>query len=268
MKSPIGKKATGMIIMFIAVLGYMGYRYQKIEEQKAFINTIGVSLPIGELGVLNKVEMHSLYKEINVKSPSEIIRKGIVEYLYTKNNNGNIEQALFELDGAISSWDVESPTMLDYGKAVRLASLLREAGLVKEARNVLQAVLDEQVTNYAQGLDMVSQKLNSESVKAYQLDPRNLEAILSVVVLDNVLLGNSSEVSGLVQSAFKEADWDLYVRTGDYSQVYLWQLIGIYHPESYNKFLKDKLIKVFEKNGPAKQTGSLRYIEAKLLHDQ
>lgn len=268
MKSYIRKVSMGLVLMLIVVLGYMGYRYEQLEQQRGFVSTIGVSVPIGELSVLNKDSMYSLYREMDVKSPSEIIRKALVEYLYIKRNSGNIEQALYELDIAIGGYEVEEAGLVELGRAVRVAHLLREAGLVKQARNVLQVVVEGDVTNYAQGLDMVALRLKQMPSETFKIDERNTEAVLALVVLDNVLVGNDDEVKALVHRAFKVADWKLYISSGDYAQLYMWQLIGLYHPEAYSAYLKNHLQILYQEKALARETGSPRLLEAKLLGDQ
>lgn len=243
-----------ILFSIIVAFGFLSFGYYEHLQKKETVNeTITSSEVMSELDLMKNPNFLSLITQMDLKTPSEKMRVIVTKMVQGDNSQqGNFTTTLNE-------WtDIENP--VEISKALRLSNVLRNSGKIEESKNILFHFLGEKTQdNHYQLMEKILIKVVNNKI---QVD--NTEKLLAVVVFDSLMNENSNDVYTMLDNSFKPTDLEMFQKTGDYGQIYIWQLIGLYNNKFYHNKLKTELSKLYKKYNPDYQ-GSLRYQESFLI---
>ncbi len=241
----------GLVIGVLIVLGgLIGLKKITDSEQLKKAQSIPLSKAQGEARVLELKSIAEVYKEMDIKSPPELLRREIS--LYTQSPS---EESLKKVQDSISvykeSLKGKSLALVDYGRLVRLGRLLYELELIKEARSVLNIALKEEVPTY--GLALLKIRDYIQMRPKFDMHPEQLEEVLSILVLNNTL-EMGLPVKGLIEESLASVNWDNLSEGPEVGKVYILQLMGLYSGQDYYQSgLHKKLYRHWSKHKDKKE---------------
>lgn len=261
------KKIGIALLLFVVVFGLSEvYKFQ-IKKRIEVIEKLPKEKPFGEMRILGSNKMMDYYAGMNVRTPSELLRKEINSFLFfnKENNDREKDQILQKMEHMVDSYPAAN-NLVDHGRLARLVFLLKETGdsrCILIAKKLLAKSLGEEVSNFPQGLDILGKKSQQHFDR---LDVKNPENILSLIVIDFLVNGSISENGKeLVRKSFESTDFNVIEKSFDVGHLYIWQLIGIYDVDNYSKFIKNQLNKSYKEMMQYKDARTPRLMESHLL---
>jgi len=198
----------------------------------------------GELRVLGTEMMKEVYAGLEVKSPQEIIRKEINNYLL--GDEAAVDRIYNEIDRI-----KDGVSLNNYGAIMRNCYLLKEIGLIKLSEHCVRKGLGVEGQGYGQVMEKAKEVLGSLLEKG-SFDERNTNHVVSATVGYWVHGIEDHEFDYLLLELVKKSPWKIYVDSSDLGQIYLWQMVALYNPRVMAGGLREKLkwaYKQFESQG-------------------
>lgn len=187
----------------------------------------------GELRVLGTEMMKEVYGELDVKSPQEVIRKEINNYLLGDEKAVDVIYSLLDKNK-------ESVTLNSYGAIMRNCYLLKEIGLIKLSEHCVKKGLGVDGSGYGQVMEKAKEVLGRLLDKG-GFDERNTNHVVSAAVGYWVHGIEDHEFDYLLLELVKKSPWQIYVDSSDIGQIYLWQMVALYNPRVMAGGLREKL---------------------------